>query len=326
MGSNQVQAGRWSNESKQMFAVCDRQDESRGASFIGSVAVQALIVVVILVFGSTVTPKLQRKNRYSSVSYIAPIIPPPVHIVRVAPLPPVPLVAPAQPSVAVASKALLAPPPPPAVVVSKAPSPTPVVQVAKPVLPVFETKVAVPVVAHPVKVQLGGFGVNETVAATANPAGQVVAANGFDTSQGVTAKETRVMVATAGFGGGQGSSSSRSTGKVELAGFGATSATPGTKRQPVAEQPRSTPVAILMKAAPIYTDEARRLRVEGEVLVEVVFAANGSLRVIGVVKGLGHGLDEAALAAASKTRFSPSLRDGQPVDIHATLHIIFALS
>jgi hypothetical protein len=45
-----------------------------------------------------------------------------------------------------------------------------------------------------------------------------------------------------------------------------------------------------------------------------------------VVKGLGHGLDEAAVAATRQIRFTPARRDGQFVDYPATIHVVFALS
>ena len=80
--------------------------------------------------------------------------------------------------------------------------------------------------------------------------------------------------------------------------------------------PATTPVEITFKPNPVYTDEARSLKLEGEVLLEVSFSANGTLHVNRVVRGLGHGLDEAAIAAANKIRFKPALRDGQPVGFH----------
>ena len=86
------------------------------------------------------------------------------------------------------------------------------------------------------------------------------------------------------------------------------------------------PVAIQSKPAPVYTEEARRLHVEGDVVVQVVFSATGEIRIVGVVKGLGHGLDEAAVAATRQIRFTPARRDGQFVDYPATIHVVFALS
>ena len=83
-----------------------------------------------------------------------------------------------------------------------------------------------------------------------------------------------------------------------------------------------TPVEITFKPNPVYTDEARQLKLEGEVLLEVMFGANGHLHVNRVVRGLGHGLDEAAVAAANRMRFKPALRTGQPVDSTAIVHVI----
>jgi len=48
--------------------------------------------------------------------------------------------------------------------------------------------------------------------------------------------------------------------------------------------------------------------------------------VLQVVRGLGHGLDEAATAAAQKIRFKPAQRDGRPCDMTATVHIVFQLA
>jgi TonB family protein len=85
-------------------------------------------------------------------------------------------------------------------------------------------------------------------------------------------------------------------------------------------------VEILFKPKPVYTDEARKLGIQGEVLVQVLFAANGQAHVLGVVRGLGHGLDEAAISAASKIRFKPAQQNSQPVDSTAVVHVVFELA
>ena len=56
------------------------------------------------------------------------------------------------------------------------------------------------------------------------------------------------------------------------------------------------------------------------------FGANGQLRVDHVVRGLGHGLDEAAASAANKIRFKPAQRNGSPVDSTAVVHVVFQLA
>ena len=68
------------------------------------------------------------------------------------------------------------------------------------------------------------------------------------------------------------------------------------------------------------------MKLEGEVLLEVNFSANGTLHVNRVVKGLGHGLDDAAVAAANKMRFKPATHYGQAVDSTAVVHVVFQLA
>jgi len=92
------------------------------------------------------------------------------------------------------------------------------------------------------------------------------------------------------------------------------------------ESAAGTPVEILEKPRAAYSEEARRLRVEGEVLVETLFPAAGPARVLRVLRSLGHGLDENAIAAAQAIRFRPETRAGQAVDSTAVVHIVFQLA
>jgi len=88
----------------------------------------------------------------------------------------------------------------------------------------------------------------------------------------------------------------------------------------------TTGVAILSKPNPAYSVEARTIKLEGDVVLEVLFLASGQLQVIRVVSGLGHGLDEAAIQAAKLIRFRPAQRNGQSVDFHAHVRIEFRLA
>ena len=87
-----------------------------------------------------------------------------------------------------------------------------------------------------------------------------------------------------------------------------------------------TPVRILSTPRPAYTDEARDLGLEGEVLLRVQFRASGGLQILEVIQGLGHGLDEAAVDAARQIRFEPAQREGVAVDSSAIVHIVFQLA
>jgi len=121
-------------------------------------------------------------------------------------------------------------------------------------------------------------------------------------------------------------SSSEHRRTVHNGGFGDVAATappPTTKR---VDAPQATPVEILYKPKPIYTPEARNLKLEGNVLVDVIFCASGEIRLVGVVQGLGHGLDEAARQAVLRIKFRPATRDGAAVDTRARVNITFEVS
>ncbi|MGB9075148.1 MAG: TonB family protein [Terriglobales bacterium] len=209
----------------------------------------------------------------------------------------------------------------------------------------FQGSSVAPTVNAPIqKVQTGGFGdPNGLKPGVGKPGGKLVASavGSFDMPAGPGygngsggAKGIRGTVASADFGSGiatpgrgDGRSSGRGNAAVQTAGFGAqeiAQATPHAQR--LDSGPPTTAVEITYKPNPVYTDEARSLKLEGEVLLEVQFGANGQLRVNQVVRGLGHGLDEAAIAAANKIRFKPALRNGQPLDSTAIVHVVFQLA
>jgi len=141
----------------------------------------------------------------------------------------------------------------------------------------------------------------------------------------------RGAVASAGFGSGIAPGESRGAqgprGNVKSAGFADTTAAPApAKPRPRPVETPSTPVEILSKPKPSYTEEARAVRVEGEVLLEVRFRSNGRTEVLRVVSGLGHGLDESAVRAAEQIVFKPARQDGEPVDFTAFVRMVFQLT
>ena len=98
------------------------------------------------------------------------------------------------------------------------------------------------------------------------------------------------------------------------------------KKKQQASGPADNSPTILEKPRPEYTAEGRSLKIEGDVVIDMVFLANGSIQVNRVISGLGHGLDEAALRAAQQIKFKPAKRDGQPVDFPARVRIEFRLA
>ncbi len=228
------------------------------------------------------------------------------------------------------------------VVAKKAPVPDPT-QVAKafpdPNPPVSFGSSAIPTLKKPrEEVQTGGFGDPDGVPANGktnkNPNIAVMGAYDMPVGAGQGngtggANGSKGVVASTGFGNGVaiGTGGTGNHGTVQSTNFGdetAVSAAPKVKQTAVVSNSR--PVEILFKPKPEYTDEARSKKIEGEVLLQVTFAASGEVKVERVVQGLGYGLDNTAQAAARQIRFRPAQQEGQPVDSSAIVHITFALA
>jgi TonB family protein len=189
------------------------------------------------------------------------------------------------------------------------------------------------------KVQTGGFGDNFGVAASNTSArpGNIARVGSFDLPSGAgrgngTGGEQGKpgVVASAGFGngiavGGDGSGG-KGRGAPKAAGFADATAAVESPSRPRTIEATTSSVEVLSKPKPEYTEEARKLHVEGEVVLQVVFTASGEVQITHVVQGLGHGLDEAAIRATSKIRFKPAQRDGKAVNTSALLHILFQIT
>jgi TonB family protein len=203
----------------------------------------------------------------------------------------------------------------------------------------FGSSVAPTINAPVQKVQTGGFGDPNGIPGHGKEGAKLIAANtgAFDMPQGPGygngsggARGLKGTIASAGFGNGIASSGhgdgrSNGAGSVATGAFGAQQVAQATPKHLDRELP-TTPPEITYKPTPVYTEEARQLKLEGEVLLEITFSANGQLHVNRVVRGLGHGLDEAAVAAANKMKFKPALRNGTPVDSTAVVRVVFQLA
>jgi TonB family protein len=82
---------------------------------------------------------------------------------------------------------------------------------------------------------------------------------------------------------------------------------------------------ILYRERAKYTEQARLNRVQGTVLLTIVFGADGRIHDIRTVRGLPDGLTETSIEAAQKIRFHPAVLNGKPVNVRATLEFNFAL-
>jgi TonB family protein len=187
------------------------------------------------------------------------------------------------------------------------------------------------------KVQTGGFGDPNGLpgkgdpkhATNVNRLGSLSLPGGPGYGNGTGGdKGIRGTVASTGFGNGVANppQGGGKQGSVQTSGFGDQTVADAPKKKAAAAGPVDTPVNILSKPRPEYTAEGRNLKLEGDVVIDVVFLSNGTIQVNRVVSGLGHGLDEAAVRAAQQITFKPARREGQPVDFPARVRIEFRMA
>ncbi len=338
-----------SNAEPTMFAGYEMKPRMGKDRFVLSVVLHAAAGILLVEIASLPSAHIQPVVYSKATPLIAPV-PPAIVKKIVAPpqkvmakLQPPRLVVPQPPKVEEVAKVV----PPPVVQPELKKEVFPVVsEVVKPAPPkkeiitnTFASGSSVPATlqkpAH--AVQTGGFGDEQGVRGTSDKGQLRVAALGaFDLPAGPGqgngtggARGAKGTVASSGFGdgtAGPGNGDHGRKGRIAQAGFDQT-AVSGPKLKPVSAKPADiTPVEILFKPRPVYTDEARRLHVEGEVLMAVTFTADGRLGDFRVVRGLGHGLDEAAQRAAAQIKFHPAKQNGQPLDSTAYVHIVFELA
>jgi TonB family protein len=331
------------------------EPERNPVSFITSLVINGSILALILYIGATARHVLEQ-HKYEFTELIAPTTPPPLPKVKVPPpskLPPPP--EPPKIQLDVQKIQMPKPKPEPKPIQMEAKLAMPVMKEAKPAIilapqPKAALTAAMPAQDNKVKpstapVHLGQtFGVTPnpnatrpaTIAAIGNPyggmQGPAVAPHGVVGSTGIgdglksgSNAGTVGKVASAGIPGASGTSNTGSYGKVASAGIPAmAAAAPVAPR--VTATPQTTNLEVISKPPPQYTSEARQLKVQGDVVLRVTFLATGQVVVQGVVRGLGHGLDEEARRVAQQIRFRPATRDGRAVDMTTTITITFQLA
>ena len=280
-----------------------------------SVALHAIGVVVLIVVPIRASEKPSAPFKRSRMVFVLPAT------VRVT-LPSAPLVAPRLPPPA---------PPRPIRELARAevPKPVPVTPVVKlvepapaPVVPAIERPIEKPVIQRPVETGL----FDRTNGARTSLAAAAVTTGGFGNAAASSRDAANSgAVTTGGFSSGaRAPRPITNAGEVQTAGFDVRA--PAQPSVAAVTKPADRPVEIVFKPTPEYTDEARSARIEGTVSLELEFTAAGDVRVLRVVRGLGHGLDEAARLAALRIRFKPAQSDSGPVDSRATVYITFRLS
>ena len=333
---------------------------SRGTSLAGSVAIHIGILIVVFQLRSSVETRL---NRYTATTLYVPTVesvpaavPKVRHVLLLPTVPPPALSPPAlMANLPSPAPALDLPAPPELLVTRKTPLPAarPPLPVPAPASPVFASALpatpstprsaaprtgsfgSVPAATAPVtaKLQIAGDTFSTVPADTprqGSPTGAVLPA-GFGAA-GVTAPNPHrgpSIASSNGFGGvAAAAPPPEPAPKPKTTGSAFASAVAADpERHPVAKhQPAPESLEILFKPRPDYTEEARRARIEGDVVLEVLFTASGTLRVLRIVRGLGHGLDQNAIDAAAKIRFRPATENARAVDTVAMVRISFQIA
>jgi periplasmic protein TonB len=86
-----------------------------------------------------------------------------------------------------------------------------------------------------------------------------------------------------------------------------------------------SPPSVILKVEPEYSEEARKAKFQGTVVLFVVVDEKGNPRDLKVMRPLGLGLDQKAIEAVEKWKFRPGMKDGKPVAVQATIEVNFRL-
>lgn len=108
-------------------------------------------------------------------------------------------------------------------------------------------------------------------------------------------------------------------------GKGPGRASPVNDDVPFAERAVDAPARLVRGEVPSYPAEARGDGVEADVPLQLVVSREGGVESVQVVRRAGHGFDEAAIGAAHRFRFSPAVKQGQPVRVQVSWTVEFRL-
>ncbi len=328
------------------------EPEGRTVSFITSTLINLTTLAVIVIVGMTARQVIQR--HYEMTQLIVPTNPPPPIKVKPPVMPKVPP-PPTPPKVTLEAQKIEMPKPKPAPkpIQMEAKVNLPQIRQAKPNIilapqPKAALTAAMPAQSPEVKASTAPVHLGETFGVTPNPnatrpATVAAIGNPYGGMEG-PAVAPHGVVGSTGIGNGlRSGSNSGVVGRVASAGVPGEATTARTSYGKVASagipvvmqkaavtttdaRPVSTDLEVLSKPPVQYTSEARKLKVQGDVVLRVTFLASGQVVVDGLVHGLGHGLDAEARRVAEQIRFRPATRDGHPVDLTTNITITFQLA
>jgi TonB family protein len=340
------------------FGVLDDGAQSK-TSTLTSLVINVALAFVIIVIGAAARKTINKREMLTELTAPIPIkkveplkpkIVPPKPLPK---LPEIPRIELQTPKIVIQPPKL--PDPPKTVVKMEEPKPVlmpaPALKVVAQAAPKVVNLAATPPALvnnspHPTAVALGSPNNPLPAPTTAGPA-TVNLGNkgvaGMPSSNTGLGKPTAVNLAGSGTPGG----SNKGAGVVAVAGIphgvpGGTGPVNGTGHQvnlgqvepPPMPKPAaaSTPVQhaqpkVLFKPKPQYTQEAIQLHLEGTVTVRIRVLPDGSVEVLAVTSGLGHGLDESARRAVEATKFEPATdASGHPIAWEGIVNVAFQLA
>jgi len=86
-----------------------------------------------------------------------------------------------------------------------------------------------------------------------------------------------------------------------------------------------TAPVVIFKIEPEFSEDARKAKLQGIVMLSAEVDTNGRVRNVRVLRSLGLGLDDKAIEAVQQWRFRPGYRDGRPVVQSAIIEVNFHL-
>lgn len=254
------------------------------------------------------------------------------------------------PNIPAAAPQKVAPPPKPKVGLFKSVSPAPAEHRAHST--VHAVNFGNPVGSHPNpnthrRTTRVAFGSSENVSSNSKPHGSVHGVNfGSSFAHGARGGHNHRAIASASFGNNAFGSAGHSHREIASAAFGNHAfGGSGHKHGQVASaafggnmygnsghaahhrhKPHGTPIIVLSKPLPKYTQAALQKHVQGQVTLRVRFTATGQVQILNVVHGLGYGLNHRAEIAAEHIRFKPATQNGHPINAVRIIRITFQMT
>ncbi len=307
------------------------------ASIIASTVCNLSILGSLLLFGAIATQHVVTQKFEETTLYLPPSTPPPPIKIKITPPPPVvaPVPTVIQPPVMDAPKIQIQRPStkpdtaPVKLPEAKASAIPPTNQAPHIVLaPQPKAAINIAQAQNPSQLKRDSVAAIHFWSPTGNASSihQSVTSVGLGSFQTGVAGHSTGRVASAGFASLQVGATGHPIGKVASVGLPPQITSAMSPVSKLRVEPAMTQIEVLSGPKPEYTEEARQLRIQGSVVLRVTIASTGQVRVLGILRGLGHGLDQSAERAVEQYRIKPATKDGIPVETTTNFTITFQLA